>query len=183
MKKCNLASCERHFQRKYGSHWVLCIHYSSCRSMGNRGKCGSPGSAAVLLFTHTLLFHRTFLSVGFECRNQLCWPWRWDWNQGTITLMSLLEDVSAQPGLFILTYQCKLWVILPEKMSREWAPVALSGISEVHLRCNCDVTKHKGFLQKPKKDICDCSHSTRGCQGCVWGAAPLKSEQLIFSLN
>lgn len=59
---------------------------------------GAEGSVGVLLFTYTLLFQRTFLIVGFGCTNQPCWPWRWAWNQGTITLMSLLESVSAQPG-------------------------------------------------------------------------------------
>lgn len=62
------------------------------------GTEGSVGVLEVLLFTFTLLFHKAFLKVGFGCTNQHCWPWRWGWNRGTITLMSLLENVSAQPG-------------------------------------------------------------------------------------
>lgn len=62
------------------------------------GPEASVGVLEVLLFSYTLLFHRTFLSAGPGCTNQLCWSWRWDWNQGTITSMSLLENVAAQPG-------------------------------------------------------------------------------------
>lgn len=35
-----------------------------------RGAEGSVGVLGVLLFTDTLLFHRTFLHVGFGCTNQ-----------------------------------------------------------------------------------------------------------------
>lgn len=95
MKKCDLASCEKHFQRKYGPTESSAYITAPADPWGPEA---SVGVLEVLLFSYTLLFHRTFLSAGPGCTNQLCWPWWWDWNQGTITSMSLLENVPAQPG-------------------------------------------------------------------------------------
>lgn len=63
-----------------------------------RGPEGSVGVLEVLLFTHTLLFHRTFLSVGFRWTDQTLLSLEVRLELRHNYLNEPLENVSEQPG-------------------------------------------------------------------------------------